>query len=186
MSGILAVLRAAVRRLLRWSAVVALVVAAGDYAYKRYEHEAELRMTRQEFLDELKQDQGNPQVKRAIRRAQQKAWKRVRGMHQAATATVVLTNPTHYRGGIALSPRLRSRAAGGGQGRGRRRPAHHCHRPPGRGPGDGEQTPGPRAVHGCTEVGDHIPRQFYRAIAEVLTLIMRSQAQVEGQASKVA
>jgi flagellar biosynthetic protein FlhB len=51
----LAVMVAAVRRLLGWSAAIALIAGIADYAHKRYEHEAELRMTRQEFLDELKQ-----------------------------------------------------------------------------------------------------------------------------------
>jgi flagellar biosynthesis protein FlhB len=41
-----------------------------------------------------------------------------------------------------------------------------------------------RALFRVTDVGDFIPRQFYRAIAEVLALVMRIQAQ--GQVAKVA
>src|SRR5580704_14811507 len=65
-------LGAAARRISYWSAAIALVAAGADYAHKRYEHEAELRMTRQEFLDQLKQDEGNPLVKRAIRNKRRK------------------------------------------------------------------------------------------------------------------
>lgn len=64
----LAALAAVSRRILYWSAAIALVAASADYAHKRHEHEAELRMTRQEFLEQLKQDEGNPQIKRAIRK----------------------------------------------------------------------------------------------------------------------
>ncbi len=181
----LLILQAGVRRLLGWSAVVGMLVAAADYGSKLYKHESDLKMTRQEFLDELKQEQGNPQVKSAIRRAQKKAWKRVRGMHQAAAATVVLTNPTHiavalrYRRGFDRAPLVVAKGAGEGAQRiiaiARLAAVPVL-----------ENKPLARALFRVTEVGDHIPRQFYRAIAEVLTLIMRSQAQVEGQASKVA
>ena len=101
-----------------WSATLALVAAGADYAHKRYEYEAELRMTRQEFLDQLKQDEGNPLIKRAIRSAQRKSFKRMRGIHQAATATVVLTNPTHfavalrYRRGFDQAPLVVAKGAG--------------------------------------------------------------------------
>ena len=70
--------RSASRRILYICATIALVAAAGDYAHKRYEHETELRMTRQEFLDQLKQDEGNPLVKRAIRKAQRSAARQAR------------------------------------------------------------------------------------------------------------
>ena len=76
-------------------------------------------MTRQEFLDQLKQDEGNPQIKRAIRNAQRKSFKRIRGIHQAATATVVLTNPTHFA--VALRYRRGFDQAPLGSRKGRRR-----------------------------------------------------------------
>ena len=183
-SGLL-ILHAGVRRLLGWSAVVGLLVAAADYAAKLYKHENDLKMTRQEFLDELKQEEGNPHVKRAIRKAQRKAWKKARGMHQAAAATVVLTNPTHiavalrYRRGFDRAPLVV--AKGAGEGAQRIKTIARLAAVPVL-----ENKPLARALFRVTEVGDHIPRQFYRAIAEVLTLVMRSQAQVDGQISKVA
>lgn len=181
----LLILNAGVRRLLGWSAVVGLLVAAADYGSKLYKHESELKMTRQEFLDELKQEQGNPQVKSAIRRAQKKAWKRARGMHQAAAATVVLTNPTHiavalrYRRGFDRAPLVV--AKGAGEGAERIKTIARLAAVPVL-----ENKHLARALFRVTEVGDHIPRQFYRAIAEVLTLVMRAQAQVDGRVSKVA
>jgi len=174
-TGGVEILRAGVSRLLGWSALVGLIVAAADYAAKLYKHENDLKMTRQEFLDELKQDEGNPHVKRAIRRAQRKNFKRTRGMHQAAAATVVLTNPTHiavalrYRRGFDRAPLVV--AKGAGEGAERIKMVARLAAVPVM-----ENKPLARALFKVTEVGDHIPRQFYRAIAEVLTVVMRAQA----------
>jgi flagellar biosynthesis protein FlhB len=177
----ISVLSIATRRILFASAAVAAVAAAGDYAHKRFEFEAELRMTRQEFLDELKQEQGNPQVKRALRLAQRRSFKRIRGIHQAATATVVLTNPTHfavalrYRRGFDQAPLVVAKGAGDqaqriiGIARLAAVPVM-------------ENKPLARALFRAVEVGDHIPRQFYRAIAEVLAAIMRAKVAQPGVA----
>ena len=172
----LLIMHTAVRRVLSWSAVLALVTAGADYVHKRYEHEADLRMTRQEFLDEIKHEEGNPLIKRAIRRAMRKGFKRVRGIHQVATATVVLTNPTHYavalryRRGFDSAPLVVAKGAG-----------EIAHRlvafarlaavPV------MENKPLARALFRGVEVGDQIPRPFYRAVAEVLGMIMRIDAQ---------
>ncbi|HVN28592.1 MAG TPA: EscU/YscU/HrcU family type III secretion system export apparatus switch protein, partial [Candidatus Binataceae bacterium] len=170
----LAALAAASRRMLYWSAVVALVAAGADYAHKRYEFEGELKMTRQEFLDQLKQEEGNPQIKRAIRNKRRKGYKRIRGIHQAATATVVLTNPTHfavalrYRRGFDQAPLIVAKGAGENALRiisiARLAAVPIM-----------ENKPLARALYKLVEVGDYIPRQFYRAIAEVLATIMRAE-----------
>lgn len=181
----LGVASAAARRLFYASAVLALLVAGADYGHKLYEHETNLRMTRQEFLDELKQEEGNPHLKRAIRRAQRQVFKRVRGVHQAATATVVLTNPTHlavalrYRRGFDQAPLVVAKGAG-----------ESAHRivaiarlaavP------IQENRPLARALYKSVEVGSHIPRQFYRAIAEVLAAIMRAQIAANPQTMRSA
>ncbi len=181
----LVVLDAGVRRLFAWSALVGLGIAAADYAFKFHQHENELKMTRQEFLDDLKQEEGNPHVKRAIRRAQRKGWKRARGMHQAAAATVVLTNPTRfaialrYRRGFDQAPLVVAKGAGESAQRiisiARLAAVPVL-----------ENKPLARTLFRITDVGDFIPRQFYRAIAEVLALVMRSQAQAQGQVARVA
>ncbi len=170
----LAALAAASRRILYWSATVALIAAGADYAHKRYEHEADLRMTRQEFLDQLKQDEGNPQIKRAIRNARRKNFKRVRGIHQAATATVVLTNPTHfavalrYRRGFDQAPLVV--AKGAGENALRIISIARLAAVPVM-----QNKPLARALFKVVDVGEFIPRQFYRAIAEVLATIMRAE-----------
>jgi flagellar biosynthetic protein FlhB len=170
-------LAAASRRILYVSAAIALVTAVADYAYKRYELEADLRMTRQEFLDQLKQDEGNPLVKRAIRKAQRKRHvRRFAGIHQAATATVVLTNPTHfavalrYRRGFDAAPLVV--AKGAGENAERIKAVARLAAIP-----ILENKALARALFKSVEVGEQLPRQFYRAIAEVLAAIMRAEAQ---------
>ena len=167
----------ATRQVFYLSAMIALAVGVGDYFHKRYEQEAELRMTRQEFLDELKQEEGNPQIKRAIRRARRKNFKRARGIHQAAAATVVLTNPTRYavalryRRGFDQAPLVV--AKGAGEAAQRIIAIARLAAVPVM-----ENRPIARALFRATEVGDHIPRQFYRAIAEVLAAIMRAETRL--------
>lgn len=178
----LASLALSAHHLLYLAAAVAIFAAGADYFHKRHEFEADLRMTRQEFMDELKQDQGNPEVKRAIRRAQRKGFKRIRGIHQAATATVVLTNPTHYavalryRRGFDAAPLVVAKGAGENAQRiiaiARLAAVPLL-----------ENKPLARALFKAVEVGEVIPRQFYRAIAEVLATIMRSEVQRQAAAS---
>ena len=181
----LAALGAASRRILYISAAIALVTAAGDYAHKRYEHETELRMTRQEFLDQLKQDEGNPLIKRAIRKAQRKRHvRRLAGIHQAATATVVLTNPTHfavalrYRRGFDPAPLVV--AKGAGENAQRIKEIARLAAVP-----IMENKPLARALFKSVEVGEQLPRQFYRAIAEVLAAIMRAEARRDQRRSRL-
>ena len=174
-SGGLQVLSLGVHRILYQGALVALVVAIGDYLHKRYEFETDLRMTRQEFLDELKLENGNPLIKRAMRKAQRKSFKRIRGIHQAAAATVVLTNPTHfavalrYRRGFDQAPLVV--AKGAGENAQRIKEIARMAAVPVM-----ENKMLARALFKAVEVGDFIPRQFYRAIAEVLATIMRAEA----------
>jgi flagellar biosynthetic protein FlhB len=176
-SEALGALGSASRRILYISATIALLTAAADYAYKRYDYEAQLRMTRQEFLDQLKQDEGNPLVKRAIRKAQRKRHlRRLAGIHQAATATVVLTNPTHYavalryRRGFDPAPLVV--AKGAGENAQRIKEIARLAAVPVM-----ENKALARTLFKSVEVGEQLPRQFYRAIAEVLATIMRAEAQ---------
>ena len=164
------------RRLLYACAAVSVVIAAADYAYKFYEYESELRMTRQEFLDEMKQEEGNPQIKRALRRAQRKRYRRVSGIHQAATATVVITNPTHlavalrYRRGFDQAPLMV--AKGVGEGAHRIIDIARLAAVPVM-----ENRTLARALFRGVDVGEQIPRRLYRAVAEVLAMIMRMERQ---------
>jgi flagellar biosynthesis protein FlhB len=180
----LAILGNAMRHFLYFCAALALVTGGADYAYKFHQHESELRMTRQELLDELRQEEGNPQVKRAIKRVQRKRFRRMRGIHQAATATVVITNPTHlavglrYRRGFDQAPLMVAKGAGEAAQRvieiGRLAAVPVL-----------ENKALARALFKGVEVGEQIPRQLYRAVAEVLAMIMRMERRRQSAEAKV-
>lgn len=76
-------------------AIGALVLAGADVVWTRFFWQSELRMTRQEVKDELKQLEGDPLVKMRMRSiARDRARRRM--IQQTPRATFVIANPTHY------------------------------------------------------------------------------------------
>jgi len=73
---------------------VLLLLALADYVYRRWRHEQELRMTRQELKEELKREEGDPLVRARVR-SLQREYARRRMLEDVVDATVVVTNPTH-------------------------------------------------------------------------------------------
>ncbi len=99
-------------QLLIWTAfpllALQVVIAATDVVWVRFHRLRQLRMSRQDVKDEMKESEGNPQVRarlRAIRRARS----RQQMMKAVQSASVVLTNPTHYA--VALAYDRASKAA---------------------------------------------------------------------------
>ncbi|NOY63137.1 MAG: flagellar biosynthesis protein FlhB [Gammaproteobacteria bacterium] len=93
--------------LLSWCFValssVLIVVAAIDVPFQIWEHKRQLKMTRQEIKDEMKDTDGNPELKRRIRSAQQEmAQKRM--MQEIPKADVIVTNPDHYAVALRYAP----------------------------------------------------------------------------------
>lgn len=72
-----------------------LVVVLIDVPFQLWDHQRQLRMTKQEVRDEHKQTEGSPEVKGRIRRMQMEIAQR-RMMAEVPKADVVVTNPTHY------------------------------------------------------------------------------------------
>ena len=84
------------------------VIALVDYAYQVWQHEKDMKMSKQEIKDEMKQRDGDPAVKGRIRQAQIEMAQR-RMMDAVPEADVVVTNPTHLA--IALKYDGREMAA---------------------------------------------------------------------------
>jgi len=155
-----------------------LVLGALDYLYQRYQFEKNLKMTKQEVKDEMRQVDGDPKVKARIKSLmRQMATKRM--IAEVPKADVVITNPTHYavalkydsaemiapqvvakgRGFIALKiiavaeeagvPRVENRSLA-------------------------------RSLYRLVEVGKSIPTSLYRAVAEVLAYIYRLRSAAGG------
>ena len=74
---------------------VFLVFAAIDFAYQKYTYNKSLKMSKQEIKDEMKNSEGNPEIKAKIRQIQMKMASQ-RMMGEIPKADVVVTNPTHY------------------------------------------------------------------------------------------
>ncbi len=82
-------------RLISAVCVATIVLVALDLVWSRFHWRAELRMTKQEVKEEMKQQEGDPMVKARMRSlAQQRA--RQRMMSSVPKATLVVANPTHY------------------------------------------------------------------------------------------
>ena len=73
-----------------------------DYIYKRYKFEKDLKMTRQEMMDEYKEEEGSPLVKQKQREFARMLTKKQ--IQKVKEATVVITNPTHYAVALKYDP----------------------------------------------------------------------------------
>jgi len=71
-----------------------LVIAFLDYLFQRYQHQQELKMTKEEVKEETKMTEGDPLIKSRIRSIQRDVARR-RMMQEVPKADVVITNPTH-------------------------------------------------------------------------------------------
>ncbi len=72
-----------------------IILAAGDYAYQRWNYTRQLRMSKQEVIDDLKKSEGDPFLRGRIRQ-QQRRMAQSRMMSKVPRADVIVTNPTHY------------------------------------------------------------------------------------------
>jgi flagellar biosynthetic protein FlhB len=103
-SRIMGAIRANVGTLAFQLAVALIVLALCDYLYQRWKHEKDLRMTKQEIRDEMKQMDGDPHI-RARRREAHRKLTQSRELHAVKQADVVITNPTHYAIAIQYDPK---------------------------------------------------------------------------------
>ena len=148
-----------------------LVLAVIDYIYQRWQYEKDLKMTKQEVKDEQRQTYGDPKVKARIRGVQMEMARR-RMMEAVPEADVVITNPTHLA--IALkfdaqemiAPRVLAKGAGFIAHR-IREIAEENHIP------ILEEKPLAQGLYKMVEIGDYIPAELYRAVAEVLAYVYR-------------
>ena len=72
-----------------------LVLAVADYIFQYTEHMKSLRMTKQELKEEMREHEGDPQIKGRMRQRRRQFIMR-RMMQQVPKADVVITNPTHF------------------------------------------------------------------------------------------
>jgi flagellar biosynthesis protein FlhB len=157
--------------LVRRALIVFGVVAAADYAYKKYQWKQSLRMTKQEVKEENKMLEGNPQIKARVRRIQREMARR-RMLSAVPKATVVITNPTHFA--VALEYRRDSMAAPRVLAKGADHLAQKIkdvareHGIP-----TVENVTLARALYTHAEIDETIPADLFEAVAEVLAYLVR-------------
>ncbi|MBO6179667.1 MAG: flagellar biosynthesis protein FlhB [Selenomonadaceae bacterium] len=149
---------------------VILILAVLDYAYQKWQTTQDLKMTKQEVKDEMKQSEGDPQIKGKIRQ-KQRQMAMARMMQEVPKADVIITNPTHYA--VALSYEQGMTAplvVAKGQdlvAQKIKRIAKEHDVP------IVENKPLARALYASVEVGDAVPENLYQAVAEVLAYVYR-------------
>ena len=152
-------------------AAAMLVLGAGDYAYQRWEFERELRMTRQELKEEIKQTEGDPQARGRFRRVRQRFVKSgiTKDMPQATT---VVTNPTHVA--VALKYTEAGDTAPRVVAKGQHGLAQEIVRLAGIYDIPVIQNiEVARALYKQAPLGEEIPGNLYRAVAEILAVVYR-------------
>ncbi len=160
-----------VESVFRKVAFLIAIFAAVSYWHQYRKWMGQLRMSKQEIRDEHKESEGNPQVKAKIRQLRRSMLRR-RMMSEVDKATAVVVNPTHFAVAIRYVPaemrapkvvakgknylalRIRERAI--------RNQVPIVENPP-----------LAQALYRTAEVGQEIPAELYRAVAEVLAYIFR-------------
>ena len=143
----------------------------------KYDYEKNIRMSKKEIKDEYKKTEGDPLIKSKIReRQRQMAMRRM--MQEVPKADVVITNPTHFaiviqydeakrdapvvvaKGADFLAQKIKMIAK-----------EHDVIMV--------ENRPLARALYSQTEIGDSIPEEFFKAVAEILAYVYRIKNKVE-------
>lgn len=155
------------------SALVFLSFTAGvDFLWQKYRFAERMKMTKEELKEDYKQSEGDPHVKAKLKqiRAQRS---RQRMMQAVPTATVIVTNPTHYsvalryeagdaapvcvaKGVDAVALRIREVA--------------REHAVP-----IVENVPLARALYAAVDVDETIPREHFEAAAKIIGFVMNKR-----------
>lgn len=157
------------------SALIFLAFTAGaDFIWQKFRFAKRMRMTKEETKEDYKQTEGDPHVKGKLRQIRMQR-SRQRMMQAVPTATVVITNPTHYsvalryepdqgdaapicvaKGVDAVAFRIREMAKENGV------PVV-------------ENVPLARALYATVEVDEVIPREHFEAAAKVIGFVMQGR-----------
>jgi len=148
-----------------------LILAIMDLIYQKWKHHNDLKMTKQQVKDEMKQTEGDPETrKRRSRMSQQVAMQRVGAA--VPQADVIVTNPEHisvaikYEAERMNAPKVVAKGADFLAIRIRQIAMQH-------GIPIVERKPLARSLYRDVEVGEEVPPEFYQAVAEVLAYVYR-------------
>lgn len=153
--------------------VVAVLLVLGiiDFIWQQYKHQSDMKMTKQQVKDELKQTEGDPDVKRRrMRMAQMLSQQRINAA--VPRADVVVTNPEHYSVAIQYDAEKMKAPKVVAKGADflalRIRQIARQHNIP-----VIERKPLARALYKEVKVGQEVPEEFYVAVAEILAYVYK-------------
>ncbi|MDB5601022.1 MAG: flagellar biosynthetic protein FlhB [Xanthobacteraceae bacterium] len=146
------------------------VIAAADYLFMYMTWMQRQRMSLQELKEEYKQSEGDPIVKGKIRQLRQQR-ARQRMMQDVPKASVIITNPTHYAIALQYDQGMGAPicvAKGMDNIALKIREIAGKHDIP-----IMENPPLARALHATVDVGQEIPPDHYKAVAEIIGIVMK-------------
>ena len=153
--------------------IVIMALSLIDFAYQRFQHSKDMRMSKKEVKDEAKNSEGDPQVKARIRQVQREL-ATSRMMDDVPGATVVITNPTHYavalryEDGRDAAPTVVAKGLDEVALRIRALAAESKVMIV-------EEPPLARALHRSCDIGDAVPENLFEAVAKVLAYVYRME-----------
>lgn len=158
------------------ASLMLLLISLLDYLYEKFEYEKQLKMSKQDIKDEHKNSEGDPLIKSKIKQRQREMAMR-RMMQEVPHADVVITNPTHYA--IALkydeekmdAPRVIAKGTDFVAQKIKMIAKEH----------DVimvENRPLARAMYDQVDIGDQVPDEFFKAVAEILAYVYRIKRKI--------
>ena len=153
-----------------------LVIAFADFAFQKWKFKEDMKMTKQEVKDEYKQSEGDPQIKGQIKQRMMQASRR-RMMQDIPKADVVITNPTHFavaikydadvsdapivvaKGADHLAAKIKEVAK-----------ENHVEIV--------ENKPLARMLYYNVDLGQVIPPELYKAVADILAYVYKIQGKI--------
>ena len=153
------------------SVIFLLVLGVGDYAYKIWQNEKDMMMSKQEIKDEYKMTEGDPQLKGKIKQKQREI-SMGRMMQEVPQADVIITNPSHFAVAINYDPDKSDAPKVVAKGKDLiakniKKIAEENDVP------IVENKPLARALYAEVELGAFIPEELFHAVAEVLAYVYK-------------
>jgi len=150
-----------------------LILAIFDFLFQKWDLEQKLKMSKQEVKEEHKQSEGDPTLKARIRQIQQQL-SQARMMQEVPTSDVVINNPTHFA--VALKYDREFMGAPQVVAKGMDHMALRIIQIASENDVVVYQNPGvARALYFQVEIGQDLPEEFYKAVAEILAFVYKAQ-----------
>lgn len=154
-----------------------IVVAVGDFAWEKYSYHQKLKQSKQQIKEEMKEKEGNPEIKQRIRSIQREASHR-RMMSAVPTADVIVTNPTHISIAIKydqlemIAPEVIAKGADNVALK-IREIAKENNIP------IVENVQLARTLYKTVKINEGVPRTLYKAVAEVLAFVYKMKGKIK-------